>query len=358
MRRRDFIRKCVLSSGAVCGAPMLNFGRARLYAGSDQPYSVRTIDLVRESTVIDMLGLLTQDWAKLQRWHEDPASFGSGDFARLRSSGITMFHPAVDLNAREPFEAAVSLMDSWNGFLNAHPDCFQRVSSCKDVVSSRQTGRLAIMLGMQNSDHFRTVVDVAAFYEMGQRTSQLTYNGPNRIGYGCLERRDLGLTPFGETVVQAMNAVGMAIDVSHAGERTTLEAIELSDAPVLITHSNCKAISGHPRCKSDTVIRAMAQNGGVMGMTSIQAFVSRSPNVTVEDVLDHFDHVVRLVGPDHVGIGSDTDVEGCRLDVRGLSDVGRVYQLTEGLVRRRYADKDIQNILGGNFRRALAAIIC
>src|SRR5687767_7204934 len=106
MRRREFLRKCILGTGAVCGAPMLNFGRARLYAGSGSQYSVRTIDLVRRSLVIDMLGLLTQDWPKLQRWHDEPSSFATGDFARLQSSGITMFHPAVDLNARDPYAAS------------------------------------------------------------------------------------------------------------------------------------------------------------------------------------------------------------------------------------------------------------
>jgi membrane dipeptidase len=102
----------------------------------------------------------------------------------------------------------------------------------------------------------------------------------------------------------------------------------------------------------------MARKGGVMGITSIRAFVSRETNVTVEDALDHFDHITRLVGPEHAGIGSDTDVEGRKLDVRGLSDVNRVYELTEGLVRRRYSDADIQGILGGNFRRALNSIVC
>ena len=102
----------------------------------------------------------------------------------------------------------------------------------------------------------------------------------------------------------------------------------------------------------------MARKGGVMGITSIRAFVSREANVTVDDALDHFDHVAKLVGPEHVGIGSDTDVEGCKLDVRGLSDGNRVYELTEGLVRRQYSDTEIEGILGGNFHRVLGSLIC
>ena len=357
MRRREFLRKCVLSGGAVAVAPMLNFGRARLYAGSERQYSVRTIELVERSVVIDMLGLLTQDWPKLYRWHDDPSSFETADFERLRNSGITMFHPAVDLNAADPHTASVRLLNAWNGFLQAHPDKLLRISGCEDLTACRQSNRIGILLGMQNSDHFRTAADVSYFYSLGQRTSQLTYNGPNRIGYGCLERTDLGLTPFGLSVVEAMNRTGMIIDVSHAGERTTLEAFEASSRPVLITHSNCKALAAHPRCKSDEVIKTMARRNGVMGITSIRAFVSRETNVTVDDALNHFDHVARLVGPQHVGIGSDTDLEGRKLDVRGLSHVYRVYELTEGLVRRRYSDSDIEGILGGNFRRVLSSIL-
>lgn len=358
MRRRDLIRKCLLSSGAILGAPMLNLGRARLYAGSSQEYSVRTIDLVRGSLVIDMLGLLTQDWPKLERWHTDPSTFGAPEFERLRTSAITMFHPAVDLNEKDPHSAALRLLQSWNGFLEAHPERFGRALTCEDVQDCRDSGRIAILLGFQNSDHFIRASDVQMFHALGQRTSQLTYNGPNRIGYGCLERRDLGLTPYGESIVRAMNVAGMAIDVSHAGERTTLDTFELSAQPVLVTHSNCKVLSGHPRCKSDAVIRAMARKGGVMGITAIRAFVSRADNPTVEDTLNHFDHVARLVGVEHVGIGSDTDLEGRDLDVRGLSHVHRVYHLTEGLVRRRYSDSAISSILGGNFRRALSTTLC
>jgi membrane dipeptidase len=261
-----------------------------------------------------------------------------------------MFHPAVDLNAREPYAAGTRLLEAWNRFLEAQPEHFVRITSCADLSVCRDSGRIGILLGLQNSDHFRTADDVKSFYDLGQRTSQLTYNGPNRIGYGCLERKDLGLTPFGESVVAAMNAVGMVIDVSHAGDRTTLDTFEASVRPVLITHSNCKALAPHPRCKTDDVIRAMARKGGVMGITSIRAFVSRETNVTVD--------VARLVGPDHVGIGSDTDIEGCKLDVRGLSNVTRIYELTEGLVRRRYSDADIEGILGGNFRRVLGSILC
>jgi membrane dipeptidase len=162
-----------------------------------------------------------------------------------------------------------------------------------------------------------------------------------------------------------MNKVGMAIDVSHCSERTCLDAFAVSKRPVLITHSNCQALAANPRCKSDAVIRAMAARGGVMGITAVAAFVNSRGPATVEHVLDHFDRVVRISGVEHVGLGSDVDLDAldprtgrvqARYHVRGLAPARRVFDLTEGLIRRGYDDRAIELILGGNFQRALTDI--
>ncbi|HKI86027.1 MAG TPA: membrane dipeptidase, partial [Thermoanaerobaculia bacterium] len=207
---------------------------------------------------------------------------------------------------------------------------------------------------------------VAAFYELGQRVSQLTYNGRNRLGDGCYVRPDRGLTRFGQAVVGEMNRVGMAVDVSHCGERTSLDAIAASRMPVLVTHGNCKAlVPGQRRCKSDAVIRRLARSGGVMGITMVRAFVSSAPNPTLGDLLDHFDHVANLVGPEHVGLGSDTDVTAVDprtgrvrpfYKLRGLDPADRVFQIADGLLGRGWTRKDVKLVLGGNFARALAQI--
>jgi membrane dipeptidase len=219
---------------------------------------------------------------------------------------------------------------------------------------------------MQNSDHFRSAADVVLFHGLGQRISQLTYNGTNLLGCGCGERRDTGLTAFGAEIVTAMNGAGMAIDVSHAGERTTLDAIAASTRPILITHSNCRALVPHPRCKSDDVIRAMAVRGSVMGLTGIRAFVSKSEPATLEDLLDHYDHVARLVGIEHLAIGSDSDPDGrdsgvrarrrLPLEISGINHSRRIFDLTEGLLRRGYTNEHIDLILGGTARRVLSDI--
>ncbi len=343
----------------MLGAPMMNRGRFAL-AGSQREYSRRAIDLVHDSLVIDMLGLVTLNWDRLYRWQTEPAAFGKTDQGRLAESGINVFNPAVDLNARNPFVATQDWLKKWNRFIDSHPGALLRIDSAADLQRARAGKRTGIILGFQNGDHFRSAADVAHFYGLGQRISQLTYNSTNALGSGCMEGADRGLTPLGASVIQEMNRLGMAVDASHSGERTTIETIQASKKPVLITHSNCYALNPHPRCKSDYAIRLVASKGGVFGITSIRRFVREQDPTTVEDVLDHFDHAVQLAGIEHVGVGSDTDLEGRdkrglpgRMDIDGLDNVLRMYALTEGLVRRGYSDANIRLILGGNFARVL-----
>ncbi len=180
-------------------------------------------------------------------------------------------------------------------------------------------------------------------------------------------------------IVERMNQVGMAVDVSHCGDRTSLDACEVSRQPVLITHSNCRALVPHPRCKTDEAIRAMAKSGGVMGITGVRMFVRDREPTTIEHLLDHFDHVAKLVGVEHLGVGSDMDLDGYddlpeaenkqlraaykdsyafreRLDIEGVDHPKRMFDLTEGLLRRKYSDAHIAAVLGGNFQRVLGQV--
>jgi membrane dipeptidase len=363
--RRQFLRTGLLVGAGVVAGPMLNLGRFRLFADDRTDYSARAVELVGRSNVIDMLGLLTLDWPRLYSWQRDPESFTAADFERLRSSGVNVFHPAVEPNAPQPYEAALRWMSGWNRLLAGCPGCFVRVDALPDMARAQKEGKLGILLGFQNSEHFRTVEDVALFHGLGQRVSQLTYNERNRIGAGCREAQGGGLTPFGAEIVTAMNRVGMAVDVSHCSERTTLDTLAVSKRPVLVTHSNCRALVAHPRCKSDASIRAMAARGGVMGITAISAFVRSGGPASLTNLLDHFDHVARLVGVEHVGLGSDVDVDAVdprtsqvrpRYVIRGMRQARRVFDVTEGLLRRGYQDRHIELILGGNFERALSQI--
>jgi membrane dipeptidase len=303
---------------------------------------------VRESLVIDMLGLVTLDWAKLNRWQREAGAFKPDDFREFQASGITVFHPAVELGAPHPFDASRDWAVNWNAFIGRYPDDFLRVDRPQDFARAKTGGRIGIVLGLQNSDHFRTLDDVAFFYRLGQRVSQLTYNSQNSLGAGCEVARDCGLSDYGARVVETMNRLGMAVDISHSGDRTSLDAIAASKKPVLITHSNCRTLNPRQRrCKPDDVIRKMAAGGGVMGITAIRTFVGgRQP--TIADVVG---------GLEHVGVGSDNDLDGRgHLDIGSLGHPRRIFDLTEGLIRRGYTDRHIQAILGGNFQRALSEI--
>lgn len=365
MNRRDFLRAGLLAGAGVLGPPMVNRGRFSLFAGDRTDYSARAIDLVGRSTVIDMLGLLTLDWPKLYGWQREPATFSQADYLKLLRTGVRVFHPAVEPNEPNAYEAALRWSTGWNRFLGAHPEYLVRVDAAADFARVGEEGKIGVLIGFQNADHFRTAADVETFHEVGQRVSQLTYNSRNRLGCGCKEAQDDGLTAYGAEIVTAMNRVGMAVDISHTAERTSLDAVRVSRKPVLVTHSNCRALVAHPRCKSDRVIKAMADRGGVMGITVIPAFVKSGQPARIEHVLDHFEHVIRVAGIEHVGLGSDADVDAIdprtnrvrpRYNVLGLKHPRRVFELTEGLLRRGYTDRQIELVLGGNFQRALAEI--
>ena len=340
-----------------CGVSLFAGALAnRLFAS---PYSTRAIDLVAQSNVIDMLGLLTLDWSLLDRWQTNPDSFTASDARKLRDSGINIFHPAVAFESDRSYAITRAWFDKWNRLIDLHPDCFLRIDGCADLPRAKAAGKIGIILGMQDANHLRDINDVDAFYRMGQRLTQLTYNSKNLLGAGCKAIGDRGLTPFGQDVVARMNSIGMAIDVSHCGEKTTLDAIAASRKPVLITHSNCKALAvGVARCKTDEAIVAAARKGGVIGLTGVRHFVRAKDPVTIEDALDHFDHAVKIAGIEHVGLGSDTDLDGRgpQSDIAGLNHANRVFELTEGLIRRGYTNAQIALILGGNFQRVLNEI--
>jgi membrane dipeptidase len=362
--------------GAVC-APVVNRGRYHVFAGSKQEYSSRAVELVGRSVVIDMLSPFKLGSTT---WFTNPDSFKQADFQRFKDSGINAFHIAVGTGGAEAFLNTLRFIASWDSFLANHDRWLMRVDSAADLDRLKNSGKVGVILGVQNSEHFRSPADVDYFHSLGQRVSQLTYNTRNLIGNGSTERRDEGISDFGAAIIERMNKVGMAVDVSHCGDRTTLDAFELSKTPVLITHSNCRAlVPGHPRCKTDEAIKKMAASGGVMGITGVRMFVKNDEPTTVEHFLDHFDHVKKLVGVEHLGVGSDIDLDGYddmpaeenkrlraaykgsygfreKIDIEGVDHPKRIFDLTEGLIRRKYTDREIEMVLGGNFKRVLAQI--
>jgi membrane dipeptidase len=377
--RRQFLRATAGATATLAAAPMLNLGRFRLFAWSATEYSARAIDLVKRAIVVDMLSPLTLNFPLGVKWITDPESFTAADAQKFRDSGINVFHIAVGTGGPEAYEETFQFVAGYNALVAGQDETMMRIDSAADFDRVKRNGKIGVMIGVQNSEHFRTPKDVDLFWGMGQRVSQLTYNTRNMIGNGSTERRDEGLSDFGVAIVERMNKVGMAVDVSHSGDRTTLDAFEVSKQPVLITHSNCRALNPHPRCKTDEAIKAVGAKGSVMGITGVRMFVKATEPTTIEDVLDQFDHVRDLIGPEHLGVGSDIDLDGYddmppelnkqlragykgsyafrdKIDIEGLDHPKRMFDLTDGLIRRKYTDNDILGILGGNFKRVLAEI--
>lgn len=377
MNRRRFL-KSAAGSGAF-GAAMINRGRFLLFAGGPE-YSSRAVELVQRSTVIDMLAPLWISPSKTQKMLGNPENFKAEDFAPYKNSGINVFHIAIGTGGPDAYLETLQFLSGYNSLIARHDDWFERVDTLERLDGIKTSGKVGIILGIQNSEHFRKADDVDYFYGLGQRVSQLTYNARTLIGNGSTERRDEGLSDFGVSIVERMNKVGMAVDVSHCGDKTTLDAFELSKKPVLITHSNCRALNpNHPRCKTDEAIKAMAAKGGVMGITEVRMFVSPKEPTGVDAMLDHYDYVAKLVGVEHVGVGSDIDLLGYdamppeeykqlkagykstygfrdKIDLDGYNFAKRPFDIAEGLIRRKYSDANMEGILGGNFRRVLKEI--
>ena len=378
--RRTLLISAASAGAAVLAAPMINRGRFQLFAGSNVEYSTRAIDLVKRSTVIDMLCVLTLNFPKFNEWMKNPELFTEADLKPWKDAGINVIHPAVGMGGFNSYDSVLRFFAAWNGFIANHDEHFMRIDSVGDLARVKKSGKLGVLLGLQNSDQFRSPNDVDFFHALGQRVSQLTYNSRNFIGNGATERRDDGISDFGARIIEKMNQVGMAVDVSHCGDRTTLDAFEISKKPVLITHSNVRSlVAGHPRLKTDEAIKKVGAAGSVIGITGVRMFVKNDEPTTIEHVLDHFDHVRKLIGSQHLGVGSDIDLYGYdsmppelnkqlragykdsygfreKIDIEGLNHPKRMYDLTEGLIRRKYTDADIEGILGGNFKRVLSQI--
>lgn len=383
LSRRSFMRGAMGAAGGLVAAPFCNVGRYRLFAWSAQEYSERCIDLVRGSLVIDMLGLTTLSGEKRTRWGPGFDGITEADVAEFRDSEIDVFHIARGVGGRtteEAFQNVLSFVGSFNSIIANRPDVFRRIDSVADLSAVHGSGRVGILIGLQNSSHFRSPDDVDLFHGLGQRVSQLTYNSRNMIGNGSTERVDGGISDFGVSIVERMNEVGMAVDVSHSGDQTTLDACEVSSRPVLYTHSNARALNPrHPRCKTDEAILRMAATGGVMGITGVRNFVTAEEPTTIEHYLDHFDHVRDLIGVEQLGVGSDIDLHGyddmpqaeydrlkagykgsyafrAKIDIDEIAHPKRMFDVTDGLIRRGYTDTHIRGILGGNFQRVLGEI--
>lgn len=301
-----------------------------------------------------------------------------------RRGGCTAVAPTVggSANAAETLRA----LGRWAGLLRSRDDLLL-VRSAADIETAKRTGRLGIIYHFQGTEPLEDSLDlVDAYKAVGVGMIQLSYNVKNRVGDGCEERTDAGLSRFGLKLVERMNRAKVIVDCSHTGYRTTMDAIAASSAPVVFSHANAKAVHDSRRTIADDQIKAVAETGGLVGIVGFPAFVSSSPRPSLDDFIKHIDHVVQLVGIDHVGLGIDyfagqdpimplpearqyydSFVAADKWSPEsyppppyyypaGIETPDRLPNLTARLLDRGYKPEDVQKILGGNWIRVFRAV--
>ncbi len=225
-------------------------------------------------------------------------------FEQARDGGVNAIH--VTIAYWENTQETLANVGEWRRRYREFSDLIMPVSTAQDIVAARQQGRIGIILGFQNcsplEDDLRMV---ATWHELGVRIMQLSYNNQSLLATGCYEDADAGITRFGREVIREMNRVGMVVDMSHSAERSTLEAIELSDRPIAITHANPASFHAALRNKSDTVLSALAESGGMLGLSLYPFHLRNGSDCTLSDFCQMVYDTAQLMGVECLGIGSD-----------------------------------------------------
>jgi membrane dipeptidase len=305
------------------------------------------------------------------------------DLAAVRQSGITAVNCTV---SQTTFEDTVDNISGFEELIDQHPEAFLVVRRHSDIARAKRENKVGIMFGFQYTSFFEPDPErIDTFRRLGVRIMQLTYNNRSIFGDGCLEPGNAGLSKAGVAAVKKMNDLGVAVDLSHSGYRTTSEGIAESSKPVLITHSGCAAVYAHPRNKPDDILKSLANRGGYFGVY-LMPYVVASPTVpTREHVLDHVVHAINVCGADHVGIGSDGSIQKTVLTAEQKAafdqDIARRKKLGIGapgedrypyvpdlngpdhmeviateLAKRGQPAAVIEKVLGANFQRVIGDI--
>ncbi|MBZ9612676.1 dipeptidase [Rheinheimera maricola] len=377
----------------LCGAALLGgcASTADNASANNQP-AVSALQLAQQTIIIDthidVPYRLHKDWEDVTQ----ATQRGEFDYPRAQAGGLnapfmSIYIPASYERSGGGYQLANQLIDSMEALVARAPDKFAMAYSTQDVIEQFGSAKVSLALGMENGTPIAGKLEnLQHFYDRGIRYITLSHSESNHIADSSydLRRRWNGLSPFGKELVVAMNNIGMMIDISHVSDDAFYQAVALSKVPVIASHSSLRSYTpGFERNMDDDMLKALAKNGGVVQINFGSSFVTQMANqygalrkaaakqagvaddaafelefrkknpypfATLDTVLDHIDHVVKLVGIDYVGIGSDYDGVGDSLPV-GLKDVASYPNLVDGLLKRGYSAVDIEKILSGNFLR-------
>ncbi|MBI3049105.1 MAG: membrane dipeptidase [Acidobacteria bacterium] len=279
------------------------------------------------------------------------------DIPRLRQGGVggqfwSVYVPAT-LQGAAAVRATLEQIDVVYRMVRKYPDTFELATTAADVERIFRAGRIASLIGMEGGHAIdNSLATLRMFYAAGARYMTLTHGTNVRWADSGTDKPQLGgLSRFGEEVVREMNRLGMLVDLSHTSPGTMLDALRVSEAPVIFSHADARALNDHGRNVPDEVLRLLPKNGGVVMVTFVPAFLVRGGKATLADVAGHMDHVRKVAGPDHVGIGSDFD--GVETLPAGLEDVSKYPALTAELLRRGWPEDDVRKALGLNILRVM-----
>ena len=318
--------------------------------------------LHEELIVID--GLIVSNWS-------------ADVFRDMRKGGLTAANCTCCV--WEGFAETMNNVAQWNGWFREHEDLIVKARTVADIRRAKEEGRTAIILGFQNTSAFEDKLGaVQLFKDAGVGIAQLTYNTQNYAGSGCYESSDSGLSDWGRELVAEMNRVGMLIDLSHVGSRTSDDTIRESAKPVAYTHCCPSALKPHPRNKSDGELRFIADRGGMIGVTMFPAFLKRGAESTVEDYVEAMEHVISVAGEDHVAFGTDftqgygqdffdwiTNDKGDARSLikfspmpnpKGVETIGQLPNLTAAMERAGWSEGRIRKVMGENWLHFLADV--
>jgi membrane dipeptidase len=297
-----------------------------------------------------------------------------------QKGGATAVAPTVRANTGTSADAILSF-GYWNRLARERDDVVI-VRKADDIVQAKKDGKIGLILHFQGTEVLDRSIDIIdAYHAMGLRVVQLTYNKRSHVGDGCEEPSDAGLSRYGRAVVRRLNETRIVVDCSHTGLRTSMDAIEASTEPVILSHANSRTVRNVPRNVPDELYRAIATSGGVIGVVGFPNFVSADPRPSLDQYIDHIEHIAGLVGIDHVGLGIDyylgqhpfsSDEDAMQLFKQrvawgvwspesypeppyyypeGLETPDKLWSLAGGMLKRGFAEEDIKKVLGGNWLR-------